>query len=230
MRRVVVTGGGSGIGRAAAREMATLCGAVLLVGRRQEALAQAAKELPGRVETLAADVADPESGRRIAEAAEALGEGELCLVNAAGTGSFGPIDTLGAADIEGMVHANLLGTILTCRALLPALRATHGQVVNVASIAGLRALSGASVYGACKAAVLAFTRGLAEEERRNGVRVCAISPGATATEFWEAIPGHPPLERMLPPAAVGQAIRDILTAPRDRAFDEVVLMPPDGIL
>lgn len=234
MYRTVITGASSGIGRAAALLLAKDRLSLVLNARRENLLeelaeaclaegAAAAKVVPG-------DVTRQETAKALAESAGQL-EGELVLVNNAGFVEFGDFHE---TDIEGaarMVDVLLMGTMRATHALLPLMLADgRGTVVNVLSIAANTEFPGAAAYCAAKAGTLMFSRVLAQEYRKKGVRVTSILPGSTDTPIWDKMESHPPREEMMPASAVAEAIRDAINAPRDRTIDEIVLTPPQGIL
>jgi 3-oxoacyl-[acyl-carrier protein] reductase len=130
-----------------------------------------------------------------------------------------------------MMAANLRATYLTCRAALPVmLGAGRGTIINVISLAAVRTIAGCAAYTASKAGALGFTRVLAEEVRRRGVRVAALCPGAVDTSFWNTVPSPPDRARMLRPEAVADAALLIALQPPGTLVEEVVLAPTPGIL
>lgn len=233
LRWAVVTGAGSGIGRATAVSLAEGGWRLVLAGRREGPLRESAD--------LCRDAGAPEVSVRPCDVrlqrdcenlSQAVPDGaRLALVNAAGVASFGPVSQMAPDRIESQIDTNLLGTIWATRAILPKmLEFGQGDIVNVLSIAASTPLPGAEVYSASKAGVLAFGRSLALTVRKQGVRVVAILPGATDTPLWDPSSGMPPREDMLPAGAVAEVIRSAIDSPRDRSLDEIVVMPPKGIL
>lgn len=188
-RLVVVSGGATGIGKAIARTLAADGNEVVILGRRADALANAAAELsaaagPDRVRWHAVDLTKPhEVGTAVKEI---VGErdGVDVLVNNAGAVSTVPtesLDELAAAwrqDFDG----NVLTTVLLTEALLPHLCRPGGRVVAISSVAALR---GAGSYGAAKAALHAWMYSLAAQLAPHGVTVNVVAPGFIPdTEFW----------------------------------------------
>lgn len=181
----IVTGAGSGIGRSTARLLAARGYTVAIVGRTLAKL--------GRVETAnmrpcQCDVTDPGQVERTVGAIVAeLGRID-CLVNCAGQYKTMPADEITPAARAALFEVNVGGTVNFCVAALPHLRRTRGAIVNVGSGLGMRPRRGAALYAATKAAVEAFTRGLAVDLGEAGVRVNAVSPGFVDTEILDALP------------------------------------------
>jgi C-7 ketoreductase len=179
-RRVIVTGGGSGIGRAAARRFAEVGDQVLIVGRRLRSLEETANRNP-RIRPFAADLAEPGGPARVIEhAVEVFGRVDVLVNNAAITrpALLGEIDAEAARQ---QVATNLLAPLALAQEALPSLRETRGVIVNVTSNPPLRGWTRNSVYGATKVALDFLTRTWAVELGSSGIRVVSIAPGATDT-------------------------------------------------
>jgi NAD(P)-dependent dehydrogenase (short-subunit alcohol dehydrogenase family) len=126
---------------------------------------------------------------------------------------------------------NLRAAYLLARAAVPAMRARgRGHLVFIVSIAGVRAFPGAAAYCASKFGLLGLARVLAEEVRRDGVKVTAVLPGSTDTPFWERAGADLPRGKMLRPEAVAEAILFAVAAPPSVHHDEITVMPPEGVL
>jgi NAD(P)-dependent dehydrogenase (short-subunit alcohol dehydrogenase family) len=177
----LVTGGSSGIGLALARALREDGYALTLVARRPEPLAEAADDLGALA--VAANLGDPDECVRIV-AAHAEHHGGLdLLVNSAGLGIGGAFAEQDTKRIGLQVDVNLRATLVVTREALPLLRASRGQIITLASIAGTIPTPGLSVYGATKAALIAWTSSLNREEAEHGVRATAISPAFVATRM-----------------------------------------------
>jgi meso-butanediol dehydrogenase/(S,S)-butanediol dehydrogenase/diacetyl reductase len=191
-KAALITGGGAGIGAATGELICAEGGMAVLVDANAEALASTkkaiAERVPGaRVSTFAADVADPDQAARAVEhALEAFGRLDI-LVNNAAMRNYSAIADSTPAEWQAMVGVNLIGVANYCKAALPALRRSgRASIVNVSSCYALTGRKGMGLYDATKAGILAITRTLAFEEVAHGVRVNAICPGSTLTDFHVA--------------------------------------------
>lgn len=179
-RTALVTGGGGPLGRAFALALAGAGVRVVLVGRSERALKEAAARVAGRggeARTAVCDVADPASVTRLA--AELADEDVSLLVNNAGVaGPVRPLVDIEPDEWDGVFAVNVRGVYLMCRAFLPRMTAAgRGDVVNVASVSGKRPLLNRTPYTASKMALLGLTRTLAGEVGPHGVSVNSLSPG-----------------------------------------------------
>lgn len=189
-RRALVTGASSGIGRATALALAAEGATVLLVARREGPLRLLAQEIAAlggpAAEVLPTDLS--EATAREALAAKLLAEGRPLdvLVNAAGilAGSGGGLGTLD--NWSRQLELNATAPFHLMSALLPLLKAARGSVVNLSSVAGLRAFPGLMAYCVSKAAVDQLTRCAALDLAPDGVRVNAVNPGVVVTELHRA--------------------------------------------
>lgn len=183
-RTALVTGASSGIGEQIARVLADRGCDLMLVARRGDRLATLAEELGGRVQVdwLAADLAS-DDGVDLVEQRLAERPVEL-LVNNAGVGTGGTFHELPVDGEVNEVRLNVLALLRLTHAVLPGMvRAGHGGVVNVSSIAGNQPLQGFATYGATKAFVTSFTESVGFELRGTGVHVTVVKPGYTDTEM-----------------------------------------------
>ncbi len=210
--RAVVTGASSGIGAAYARALRARGERVVLVARRADRLAALARELGGEPHALAVplDLAGPGAAEALRNQLDGRGIAVDLLVNGAGLGHTAPFGEQRPEAIRAMLDVNVRALVELVHAFLPGMRARgRGRIVNVASNAAFQPVPYLAVYAATKAFVLSFTEGLAEELRGTGVRVQALCPGITATEFLEVAETHPGLlvtrMPMMTPEAVVQA-------------------------
>jgi NAD(P)-dependent dehydrogenase (short-subunit alcohol dehydrogenase family) len=188
VKSALVTGGSSGIGLALARALRDDGYALTLAARRPEPLEEAAAELGALA--VAANLSDADECVRVVAAHTERHGGMDVLVNCAGIGIGGSLADQDTKRIDLQLDVNLRATLVVTRESLPLLRASRGQVVTLASIAGTIPTPGLAVYGATKAALIAWTSSLNREEAENGVRATAISPGFVATKMtdWTGLP------------------------------------------
>jgi len=230
----IVTGAGRGIGHAIAAALAREGATVVLAARTRQQLAQTAaaiRESGGTALAIPTDVTQDAAVEAMVEQAIAeLGRLDI-LVTAAGVASFGPVAGTKPGDWDGMLAVNLRAVMVTCRAVLPMMiRQRRGTIINVASVAAQRAIPGAAAYTATKAAVVGFSRVLAEELRAEKVRVGVLVPGAVDTPLWDTIPTPPDRSRMLRPEDVARAAVLMASLPPGASLEELTLLPQGGIL
>ena len=183
----LITGASAGIGAALAREFAAHGHEVVLIARREPALAALADAIAAtgapRPTVLAADVARPDAARDIAEALARLGLEPNVVVNNAGFGLLGAADRLDRAEQLAMIDLNVRALTDLSLAFIDSLKRRRGGILNVASVAGFLPGPGMAVYYATKAYVLSFSEALHHELKGAGVRVTALCPGPVPTEF-----------------------------------------------
>jgi len=186
MKSVIVTGASSGIGRATAQRFAAAGYGVLAVGRNTDALDELVASIPdraGRCAPFVADVTEDDAPQLIVDAAIVAFGGLDVLVNAAGIIGSGTLETTTDGQADAMMDLNVRAPFRLMRAAVPALGQTHGCVVNVSSVAGLRAFPGVLVYCISKAALDQLTRCAALELAPKGVRVNAVNPGVVVSNL-----------------------------------------------
>ena len=186
-RTAIVTGGGSGLGRASAEALAAAGAAVTIVGRtlnRCEAVATAIREAGGRASARSADITRPDEVAACVEAVLAETGAIDILVNSAGINNPKSFVDLELADWAGVMDTNVTGTYVFSRAVLPSMiERGSGSIVNMGSISGVSGIAKRTVYCTSKAAVAHLTRSLAVEVGSSGVRVNALGPNVIVTDF-----------------------------------------------
>ena len=188
MTWTLITGASGGIGRAFAAELAARGHDLVLTARREDEL-RATADIIGahgvRTELIPADLSGPAGRRHLLDELRARDLTISMLVNNAGFGSIGRFAELDADRLADEVELDVQTVVQLSRALLPAmLDAGHGSIVNVASTAAFQPLPTMAVYAAAKAFVLSFSQALWDEVRHQGVRVIAVCPGPTDTDFF----------------------------------------------
>jgi NAD(P)-dependent dehydrogenase (short-subunit alcohol dehydrogenase family) len=183
-RVVIITGGGTGIGRAAALLFAETGAWVLVVGRRAGPLEETAG-VSNRIEPLTADVLDEAGIERIVQTAIRRWGHIDVLVNNAGAFVQSPLDGIDAQTVNSLFATNILGPTLLTQAALPSLKTAQGSIINISSTFGHKAAPMISHYAASKAALEHLTRCWALELAPFGIRVNAVAPGPTETDILE---------------------------------------------
>jgi NAD(P)-dependent dehydrogenase (short-subunit alcohol dehydrogenase family) len=203
----LLTGGSSGIGLALARALRKDGYELTLAARRPEPLEEAARELDALA--VPANLGDADECIRVVAAHTERFGGMDVLVNSAGIGIGGSFAEQDTKRIALQLDVNLRATLVITRESLPHLRAARGQIVTLASIAGTIPTPGLAVYGATKAALIAWTSSLNREEAEHGIRATAISPGFVATRMteWTGLPE----EEQISPDDIVALVRAVLS-------------------
>jgi short-subunit dehydrogenase len=227
-KAAVVTGASSGIGAAAARELARRGWDLALAARRLEPLEKTAADcraLGARAVIIQADVSVRADCQRLIETAEReLGAIEA-LVNNAGFATFDAIEQARPDDLESMMQTNYFGTVWCTQAMLPAMLARgRGTIVNVASIAGIMGYSRMGGYCASKFAIIGFSEALRDEVLGRGVRVALVCPGTTDTDFFvKAERGKmPAASRLILAVSPEKVARAVCDAAEDGKYRRIV--------
>src|SRR5579872_1878574 len=214
----LITGGTSGIGRAAANQLARLGAYVIVVGRNAERGAQTVAEIRaagGRADYIQSDLRDASSARDVARRAVELGNGQLdILINSAGIFTFGPTHEMTEEIFDSVYTLNVKVPYFLVAALAPLMaKRGKGAIVNVSTMVADYGASGMSLYGSSKAALNLLTQAWAGEYGPSGVRVNTVSPGPTRTEGTEAmgagleqIAAQAPAGRPATPDEIAEAI------------------------
>jgi NAD(P)-dependent dehydrogenase (short-subunit alcohol dehydrogenase family) len=227
-RVVLITGAASGIGRATAERLAKEGASLFCVDVQQDAVSQLVDELRGAGATAEAHVCDVSDDAQVdatvAACVQRFGKLDV-LCNVAGILRFDHAHEIRTADWNRVMAVNVNGTFFMCRAALPHLLASKGNIVNVSSTAALSGQPWAAAYSASKGAVLALTRTLAIDYVKQGVRVNAVCPGDITTPIHNvfALPeGANPklLRRVMAPMGRGR--------PEDVAGVIAMLASDDG--
>lgn len=237
MKRIVVTGASSGIGRLVSLKLSSHSVELVLVARREQLVKDLAQQCEANGSSclpIACDVTDYVDCMRMLERAKAFNsESEVTpvLVNSAGVAEFGDFAEMSITSIENQIRTNLMGPLYACHEMIPwMIERGGGQIINVLSMTAAHVMAGSAAYSAAKAGLLMLGKTIAAEYRRKGVRVTSVLPGATDTPIWNDKSFVPPREDMLTIDAVADLIADIVLMPPDRNIDELTIMPPKGVL
>ena len=243
-KTVIVTGAGSGIGRATAIRFANEGANVVLVGRTAETLQESAEAFPqdrtwihtDNFLTVICDISVEaqvqEMMKRVIDKFERID----VLVNNAGKAIQGKITELSSEDWESAIDVNLNGTFYVCQAAMPHLIATKGNIINVSSLSGIGGDWNMAAYNAAKAGISNLTRTLALDHGADGVRVNAVNPSVTKTDMTSTIQDDSsktdkfldrcPLGRLAAPEEVAAVITFL--ASDDASMITGVNLPVDG--
>jgi len=227
----VVTGAGSGVGRAVARALAAAGWDVACLGRREETLRETASANAQHLAAFVCDVSDARQVERAFDAVRARFGAIHLLVNAAGTNvPRRGLDVLSNDDYLELIGTNLNGAFFCAQAVLPEMRARgRGTIVNIVSDAGLTANAKAGpAYVASKFGLTGLTQAINAEERGHGIRCCAISPGDINTPILDRRPSPPPADarqRMLQPEDIAACVMLAVTLPERALVEQLIIRP-----
>ena len=236
-KTAIITGGGSGIGLACARTFAREGANVAIFGRRQDRLDRAADAIGGQALAVPGDIAKEEDIDRLVEVTiDTFGQIDI-LVNNAGVFEFGFLHETDDAMWDKALNVNLRSVFrLTKRVLPKMLERKSGSIVNISSIAGLIGLPGTSAYSASKAALDQFSRVIAMEYAKEGIRSNSVCPGMIETEMTEELRNDKvlaaeilnsyPVGRFGSPQEVANAC--LFLASDEASFITGVVLPVDG--
>ncbi|MBI3835823.1 MAG: SDR family oxidoreductase [Planctomycetes bacterium] len=207
---VVVTGGGRGIGRAICERFAKSGAQVVAIARSMSELAETKSIIEragGRCDTIKADVSNAtDVNALVAQTLKQHGRIDV-LINCAGVAPMANIEDLTLEIYNQLMGVNVNALYFACRAVWPAMKKNGGGViVNISSIASTDAFPGFAAYGASKAWVNAWTKGLAEEGRTSGIRVFAVAPGGVETQMLRGVFPDFPKKDTLDPSNVADMV------------------------
>jgi NADP-dependent 3-hydroxy acid dehydrogenase YdfG len=232
--RALITGAGSGIGKATALAFAQSGIHLALVGRSQEklvAVAQTAVDYGVSAKVYPLDLAQVDEVRQQIETiATDFGAIDI-LVNNAGMGYTSTLANTPLSDWQRVINLNLTSVFQCVQGVLPGMRQRQrGTIVNVVSVAGHQVFPEWGAYCVSKFGLVALSKTLAAEERANGIRVVSISPGSVNTSIWDTETVHANFDRtlMLTPETVAQTILYTVRLPQNAVVEELTLMPNVG--
>ena len=232
-RLALVTGAGSGIGRAVAIALAGPRTTLIVVGRRPDQLRDtvvAIEAVGGTAQTVTADLADDQAIADLVRTARSAGDGRLdVLVHCAARHLTAPVDSTTTAELDAILRVNLRSPFELTRLALPLLRAARGDIVFMNSSAANSAPASNAAYAASKAGLRAFADSLRAEVNRDGIRVLSVFPGRTATAMQAAIfdtegKDYRP-ELLLQPDDIAAAVIAALDLPRTAELTDLHVRP-----
>lgn len=220
----IITGASSGIGAALARAFSKREARIVIAARRLEKLQEVARSCPNETLCVKCDVTHGEDRQNLINQTLSQWNRVDLLVNNAGSGMYGALETIEEREIRDLFEANILSLIFLTQMVLPIMkRQGEGIIVNISSIAGLVAHSNqVAPYISTKHAVIGFSRGLFKDLQRTGIKVKVICPYLTSTEFFDASVGAKEMSgvvgqlrsRMDSPDQVAQGILDQIFSDR----------------
>ena len=185
---ILITGGGSGIGKAIASRFLDMGAVVVIIGRREGTLQQGTSEFGEKASYIVGDISESGTPSSIVEKV-IKSHGKLdVLVNNAGTGSNGPLIEATDEEIKRVYDINIIAPLVMMKAALPELIKTKGNIVNISSTLSKGVMAEISVYSGTKAAIDHTTKVVAAEYGQYGVRANAVAPGYTITEMTKDFP------------------------------------------
>ena len=220
----IVTGGSKGIGLAIAKALADRGMQVVISARNDAELKHAVRELggEGKAHAVRADVRNPADAERLVHQAVERFGGLDVLVNNAGVGKFANVADMTLDEWQQVIDTNLSGVFYCCHAAIPEIKKRGGgYIVNISSLAGKNAFSGAAAYCASKAGLNAFSEALMQEVRYDNIRVSYVMPGSVSTSF--GFGGE--ADWKLAPADVAEVVVDLVTLDSRALASRVELRP-----
>ncbi|MGN7177839.1 SDR family NAD(P)-dependent oxidoreductase [Cytobacillus sp. SAFR-174] len=210
MKSVIITGAGSGLGKELALLFAGQGFHIILTGRtldKLQSVEQEIHEAGGNAQSYTLDITQTKDISKLMTQIQNL---ELHgLINNAGVGHFGPVNSLTEQNIQDMFDTNTLGTIYMTKAVLPLLKEKNeGLLMNIISTAGLKGKVNESVYVASKFAVRGFTESLQKELENTNIKVKAVYMGGMDTPFWDESDHIKDKSRLRSPKEVAEMILD----------------------
>lgn len=223
---IVVVGATGGIGSALTRKLAITGARLVLVARSLDKLTALAEELTTEVLVIPTDITNPKQVEALFEQIIADFGQIDALVNAAGAGVMKPYSNLEAADLDAMLDVNLKGSFYTCqRAAQLMQERKSGHICNVVGILGKHSMAMASAYCASKYAVVGFSKCMAEELKRFGVKFTLFYFGGVDSPFWDSVSLKVDRKKMLSPETAASAIMYALAADPQAVPMEINIQP-----
>lgn len=226
----VVTGASGGIGEAVSRQLVSEGATVFGLARSSEKLERLSNDIGDHFVPVECDVRSADSVR---DAFRKVKEGSSqidILINNAGVGRFGPIESMSVDEFNMQTETNVRGVFLCSKQIIPIMQAQNeatgfgGHIVNIASIAGLIGSATLGVYNATKFAVRGLSEAMMKELRNDGIKVSCVYPGSTETEFFDNA-GVELQGRPMAADSVAGTIIHLIKTPQNYLISEVVMRP-----
>ncbi|AFY31684.1 SDR family oxidoreductase [Calothrix sp. PCC 7507] len=223
---IVIVGATGGIGSALTRKLAPTGARLVLTARDAVRLATLAEELPGEVLTVSCDITDPQQVNTLIEkTVTQFGQIDV-LVNTAGAGILKPYNNLEPADLDKMLDINLKGSFYTTQAAAEEMqKRKSGHICNVVGILGKHSMPMAAAYSASKFGVVGFSKCMAEELKRFGVKFTLFYFGGVDSPFWDNVSLKVDRKKMLSPETAANAIFFALAADPQAVPMEINIQP-----
>ncbi|WP_432711042.1 SDR family oxidoreductase [Pedobacter sp.] len=234
---VIITGASSGMGKTAAKHLATLGATVVLGARRADKIEKLAKDIQnagGKALAVAADVTKLDQVKHLVDTTvQQFGRVDV-IINNAGIMPLSPMDRLNVEEWNSMIDVNIKGVLNGIAAVLPyMMEQKFGQIINTSSVAGHKIFNGSAVYSATKFAVRALTEGLRMEVKPYNIRTTIVCPGAVKTELLEHI-SEADIQRAnqdyvaevgISPDSFARVVAFAISQPEDVDINEVIFRP-----
>lgn len=227
---ILIVGATGGIGSALSRKLAPTGVRLVLAARDSSRLITLANDIPGEVLTIPTDITDRQQVETLIEKTIAeFGQIDV-LVNAAGAGILKPYNSIEPADLENMLNVNLKGSFYTTQAVAQEMqKRKSGHICNVVGILGKHSMAMAAAYSASKFGVVGFSKCMAEELKRFGVKFTLFYFGGVDSPFWDNVSLKVDRKKMLSPETAADAIFFALSA-EPQAIPMEINIQPDSHL
>lgn len=228
----LVTGASRGLGAAITEALIAEGAHVFGFGRNQALLEVLNRRLGKRFHPMVVDVQQADAVEAAIQSVVAQSGGRIdVLINNAGLGKFGGIETMPESDWDVQVNTNLKGVFLCTRAVVPVMKQQNaalgfgGHIINVASVAGLAGRPDISIYNATKFGLRGFSESLMLELRNDGIKVTCIYPGSIETDFFRSTGFPSSSQQKMQPEDLAETVIHVLQTPDHYLISEVVMRP-----
>jgi 3-oxoacyl-[acyl-carrier protein] reductase len=224
----IVTGASRGIGRAIAEALAKEGMRLVIGGRDEGRLQEAARAIGGETEAVAGDVGEEAVAARLVETATRKFGRLDVVVNNAGIGHHGKLEDMDPAEFDRVYRTNVRGPFLLMKSAVPVMRRQkRGTLVSLASLAGRNPVPMRAAYAATKWAMIGLSRSVLQEVRKDGIRVIILEPGSTLTEFGHDASKMAQAEKLVRPEDVAAVLVASLKLPDRATVSEIEIRPTD---